>query len=721
MRPALALALVLTLGLVGGHAADGPASAAPLSVTPELYTLPVDVVGDDPLSFLGLGQTSDPDIAEILFVDGPRFHWEIGTDRFVELPGPTDRDIHVEPGSDVGWEVLDPHTVRRHGSDGATTDWVIPFTFLDWGIGGVPKMSDNGRYWLVTASSAVYGGQRTMLYDSVADELLTPDGAPEYGIGTLRDSTGVAVSDDGMTVWYAERETVGLPWRHVRWDRATDTHTVLGDWPPPATSENGQWSIEQIDDELIRTRVANASTTIVPTLGREIEQFEIVDGGEVIMALRQETAVLGDAVQLYRWDGVAAQPELLSVGADGAPADYGIDGGVYQDFFVANRHGSVVAFTSFATNLAPTIPEPDARRLFVIDTTELPEPDAAAAPIEPGETYCFPAVGAGPGDVAVVNVTPVLATAAGHGTLHSSDEPAGSTSNVNFAPGSVDPNVAFTTVGSDGEICFTNSEHATVHLIADQLLVGDPSALSTPTVDGAARLVDTRRDGDRAPLAPAARRCVDAFGEPGDIAFVNITPVLASTAGHGTLHASDDPAGQTSNVNFRPDSTNPNVGTAAIGSDGQICFTNSDHATVHVVLDQLLVADATMRPPTPEGAARLYDTRDDTPIAPGETRCFPSWGDIAVINLTPVLADASGHGVLHAEADPPGTVSNVNFGVGTVDPNLGFAGSACFTNSEHATVHLVLDQLLAADTTVLQPPTADGAHRLTDTRRARFS
>ena len=58
------------------------------------------------------------------------------------------------------------------------------------------------------------------------------------------------------------------------------------------------------------------------------------------------------------------------------------------------------------------------------------------------------AVAGATGDVAVVNLTPVSATGPGNGLLVSSDVAAAPVaSNVNYAPGTVDPNVAMAPIG----------------------------------------------------------------------------------------------------------------------------------------------------------------------------------------------------------------------------------------------------------------------------------
>lgn len=66
-------------------------------------------------------------------------------------------------------------------------------------------------------------------------------------------------------------------------------------------------------------------------------------------------------------------------------------------------------------------------------------------------------------------------------------------SHVNFRPGSVDPNLALAPIGTDGAVCFVNSVHASVHLVADLLGVLDPVIVRWPTSDGTpTRRLDTR-------------------------------------------------------------------------------------------------------------------------------------------------------------------------------------------------------------------------------------
>ena len=93
-----------------------------------------------------------------------------------------------------------------------------------------------------------------------------------------------------------------------------------------------------------------------------------------------------------------------------------------------------------------------------------------------------------------MNLTPVEAQGAGFGLLISSDvvtPPVGS--NVNYGIGTVDPNVAVATIGADGKVCYANSKHTNVHLVADHLGTIPAAGYTPATTSGAPdRKVDTR-------------------------------------------------------------------------------------------------------------------------------------------------------------------------------------------------------------------------------------
>lgn len=114
-------------------------------------------------------------------------------------------------------------------------------------------------------------------------------------------------------------------------------------------------------------------------------------------------------------------------------------------------------------------------------------------PLPPGGRRCFTVAGS-PGDAAIVNLTPVEATGFGNGQLLSSDVTAPPVaSNVNYRPGSIDPNVAIDPIGTDGQVCYLNATLATVHLVADHLgTIAEPAYTPASTTGAPVRTVDTR-------------------------------------------------------------------------------------------------------------------------------------------------------------------------------------------------------------------------------------
>lgn len=353
---------------------------------------------------------------------------------------------------------------------------------------------------------------------------------------------------------------------------------------------------------------------------------------------------------------------------------------------------------------------------------------AAAAPLESQERFCLRV----PGESrygAFVNLTPVGARAPGHGSLVASDSRGAPTiSNVNYAPGTIDPNVAIAQHGLENLVCFTNSSTGQVDLVADYMGSVSGRDYLPATTDGEPRrVVDTRTSRK---LAPGERLCFAVSGEPGDGAIVNLTPVRATGPGHGVLISSDVATAPTaSNVNYAPGTVDPNLAIAPIGRDGQVCFANAPLASVDLVADHLgtiarlrnpgtIETAGTYTPATPSGAPlRLIDTRTSRKVAPGERVCFAvsgEPGDGVLVNLTPVGATGPGHGVLMpSDVTTVPEASNVNYAPGTIDPNvaittIGADGRVCYANATLAAVDLVADHLGTLATMRIEGPFIHG-------------
>ena len=380
-----------------------------------------------------------------------------------------------------------------------------------------------------------------------------------------------------------------------------------------------------------------------------------------------------------------------------------------------------------------------AATMFVLAAASWIGTSANGAPIQPVSgrgQLCFSVAGS-PGDAAIVNLTPIRATGPGDGLLISSDvksdPPLGST--VNFGTGTVDPNIGVARIGTDGQVCFQNSIHNSVDLVADHLGTIAATAYTAAQPSGAPnRRVDTRTGLGGTRIKPSGQLCFSVAGSPGDAAIVNLTPIRATGPGDGLLISSDvksdPPLGST--VNFGTGTVDPNIGVARIGTDGQVCFQNSIHNSVDLVADHLgTIAATAYTAAQPSGAPnRRVDTRTGlggTRIKPSGQLCFSvagSPGDAAIVNLTPIRATGPGDGLLissDVKSDPP-LGSTVNFGTGTVDPNIGVArigtdGQVCFQNSIHNSVDLVADHLGTIAATAYTAAQPSGApNRRVDTR-----
>lgn len=335
----------------------------------------------------------------------------------------------------------------------------------------------------------------------------------------------------------------------------------------------------------------------------------------------------------------------------------------------------------------------------------LPIESSVPERVDAWDLRCFSVAGE-PGDLAVVNLTPVRATEPGFGWLSSPDNDDTGVSNVNFDMGTFDPNLAVAPIGPDGQVCYRNGP-ASLQLVADQL--------ATIVADAITPISPERSFAEA--IGPGASRCFEVSGEPGDLAVVNLTPTNAVNPGFGWLSSPGADAAGTSNVNFQPGSFDPNVAVAEIGDDQQVCYRNGP-AGVHVIADQLATINAestaTIAP------ARVLDTRVDAPVDRAASLCFEvsgEPGDMAVINLTPVEAAGPGYGALVSPGDDAGGTSNVNFDVGTFDPNVALAEigadrRVCYRNGP-TSVHVIADQLatLTADAMVSVTP-----ERVLDTR-----
>lgn len=610
--------------------------------------------------------------------------------------------------------------VAQRVSDGVDTPIVAP-VIAGWRFSIFDVSEDGTR---VAWNALDPTGTRIKAFLASVDGTLQ---TPPEGLGIAH---GKAVSVDalGPGLWWGAYSETDHFDSVTRFDYVTNTSTTINR-PPDARIDLGEWwpswDLEWAgfvaDAGIFVRNLSSGATYQVPVDRTLVDQYDVGPNGRVALIAHPTDGLTG----LYVWQPGFAK--IVPVAAPIPPRDSADFQTVVNTTNPAQRilssDGNSAVFTVTGHDLSGN--GPMATRIYRVDLTGFVDP----ARLPAGASVCADATGASPGQFVGVNITPPFAGGAGWGVLHSSDNPAGSTSSVNFVAGPANPNVAFARVGANGKVCYTNSPLAASHLVLDEMIVGDANALAQPTPTGSVRLIDTR-DGDRGVLAPGESICVAAVGaQAGDIVGVNITPVGASAPGYGTLHSSDNPAGETSSVNFGAADTNPNMGFVKVGADGKICYTNSPLATSHVVLDEMIVGKSSaFAAPSPTGAVRIVDTREGrggATLAPNVTICAPAVGaqpgDFVAVNLTPTRSSGPGDGVLHSSDDPAGGTSSVNFVANSANPNLGFAkvgtdGKICFTNSNSATTDIVLDEVAVMSPAAFAPPSPTGAVRILDTR-----
>jgi hypothetical protein len=224
-----------------------------------------------------------------------------------------------------------------------------------------------------------------------------------------------------------------------------------------------------------------------------------------------------------------------------------------------------------------------------------------SGPVAPGATIRITVNGHGgiPANgvsAVAVNVTVTQPSNAGNIAVYAGDAPEPSTSNLNFTPGQTIPNLVIAPVDANGQIAITNNSTGTVHLIADTFgyyLDGTPSTPGAFTSLAPYRQLDTRNGtgGVSGPVAPGATIRVAVAGHGGipangvSAVAVNVTVTQPSNAGNIAVYASRRAEPSTSNLNFIPGQTIPNLVIAPVGSDGMIAITNNSTGTVQLIAD----------------------------------------------------------------------------------------------------------------------------------------
>jgi alpha-tubulin suppressor-like RCC1 family protein len=324
-----------------------------------------------------------------------------------------------------------------------------------------------------------------------------------------------------------------------------------------------------------------------------------------------------------------------------------------------------------------------------------------------------------------INVTVAAPQNSGYITAYAAGTTRPTTSNLNFSPGQTVPNLVIAPVSPDGKITLYNDSPGTTHLIADitgYYLTGPPSAAGTFGSVAPTRVLDTRT-GNGAPIAP-----VNAHGTttvtvasraglpPSGISAVaiNVTVAAPQNSGYITAYAAGTTRPTTSNLNFSPGQTVPNLVIAPVSPDGKITLYNDSPGTTHLIAD--ITGYYLTGPPSAAGTfgsvapTRVLDTRtgNGAPIAPvnahGTTTVTvasraglpPSGISAVAINVTVAAPQNSGYITAYAAGTTRPTTSNLNFSPGQTVPNLVIApvspdGKITLYNDSPGTTHLIAD------------------------------
>jgi hypothetical protein len=373
-------------------------------------------------------------------------------------------------------------------------------------------------------------------------------------------------------------------------------------------------------------------------------------------------------------------------------------GGTYEDLGLFERSPGV------GTELPPIVgpkvpPAPTGQFVAMTPARILDSRDGTGAVIHrklgENETIRVPVAGRGgvPKDGVlgvVANITAVDAAAPTFFTVWPAAKPRPEASTLNPKVGAVAANCALMALGEDGAIEVFN-RFGDAHVIVDVFGYLTQAGGSRLSALQPARLLDTREglggvEGPvgrrrRIDLAVAGRGGVPSSGATAVV--LNVTVTQPTSPGYVVTGASGRPLPKTSNVNFMPGDTVPNLVVCEVGADGRVSLKAQCDET-HLVVDVFgwLGSDGSgmIRSVTPH---RVLDTRiglgapqrqlgaiHTARLQLTNRHPLPSSASAVLLNVTATNATAD----LYVTAWPSGrsmpTTSNLNVPKGGTVANL---------------------------------------------------
>jgi hypothetical protein len=261
-------------------------------------------------------------------------------------------------------------------------------------------------------------------------------------------------------------------------------------------------------------------------------------------------------------------------------------------------------------------------------------------------------------------------------------------SNLNFEPGETVPNLVVSKLGPAGTICLSGIANA--HVIADLsgTYEADGGLLAVPVAP--TRILDTRiglggesrlSAGEVIELQVVGNDEVEVPAAAG-AATLNVTATGAAGLGYLTVYPCDADRPETSNVNYAPGQSIPNLVTTKLAAAGSVCIFSLTPVDVVVDLAAWFGVDQ------PAGLVelapkRILDTRSGLGAPTGkvdagtfiEVQVAGRGGvaddaDAVVVNLTVTEPEVPGFLTAWPCDRSMPVVSNVNYGAGETNPNL---------------------------------------------------
>jgi|688.fasta_scaffold03653_20 hypothetical protein len=357
----------------------------------------------------------------------------------------------------------------------------------------------------------------------------------------------------------------------------------------------------------------------------------------------------------------------------------------------------------------------------ILDTRTTNTPSGVAGRVPEAGTLNLQITGANgiPVDATavVMNVTAVAPTGAGFVTVWPRGVTQPLSSNLNFAPGDVVPNLVTVGIGSNGQVSLYH-QGGTNDLIADVVGYYSPVAGDYFTPLTPVRALDTRTTNT--PSGTAARvgqggeislTIANANGVPANATGVvlNVTAVSPNAAGYVTVYPNGVTRPLASNLNFVPGDIIPNSVIVGIGSAGKVNLFNAN-GTIDLVADIVgyYSPDNTAKQFFPITPIRALDTRNGTggfSAAVGQgasidltirgANGIPNTASAIVMNTTAVLPTGGSFLTVWPTGVTRPLASNLNFVPGDIIPNLvqvgiGSNGKVSLFNNAGA-VNLVAD------------------------------